>query len=152
MTPRPFAQLKLPVNYSDNSSLLTILTIVNSNLILLNLWLQSNRFSLNVQKSSYMIFGNHDMPPGYDFVISSQPLSRSEIAKFLGIQIDSKLNFKSQTDKVLTKISRVAGITWKARLLLTKSTLRKIYLSLAYSHLIYGILVRTAIYLMQSAI
>ena len=117
-----------------------LITTVNSNLKLLNLWLQSNRLSLNVQKSSYMIFGNHDLPPGYDFVINSQPLTRSETAKFLGIQIDSKLNFKCQTEKLLSKISRVAGITWKARLLLAKSTLRKIYLSLAYSHLMYGIL------------
>ena len=65
-----------------------------------------------------MIFRNHDLPPGYDFVANSQPLTRSETAKFLGIQIDSKLNVK--TEKVLPKISRVAGITWRARLLLPK--------------------------------
>ena len=51
-------------------------------------------------KTSYMIFGNHDLPPGYDFEINNESLSRSETAKFLGIQIDSKLNFKCQTEKV----------------------------------------------------
>ena len=79
-----------------------------------------------------------DLRKAFDTVNSETLL---ETVKFPGIQIDSKLNLKCQTEKVLPKISRVAGITWKARLLLPNSIRMNFFFnSLAYSHLMYGIL------------
>ena len=59
--------------------------------------------------------------------------------KFLGVLVDSDLQWSSHLNKITTKINQHTGILRYARHKLPLNTLRTIYLSLSQSALLYGI-------------
>ena len=61
--------------------------------------------------------------------------------KYLGVTLDSELNWKSHISFVENKIKRSIGILSKLRYYINLSTLKNLYYSLIYPFLIYGILV-----------
>ena len=114
--------------------------VVNSQLESMYVWLQSNRLTLNISKSSYMIHGYYSFSPSTSITIQNQLLNKTINAKFLGITIDEKLKFEIHINNVISKINKVTGILWKTKEIVHKTTLRMLYLSLAWSHLTYGVL------------
>ena len=59
--------------------------------------------------------------------------------KYLGIMIDSHLNWKSWVNYISKKIKRNIGILSKLRHYVNLKTLTNLYYSLIYPFLIYGI-------------
>ena len=59
--------------------------------------------------------------------------------KYLGVIIDSQLNWKKHISTVSKKISRYIGIMCKLRQFMNTNMLKNIYYSLLYSHLVYAI-------------
>ena len=59
--------------------------------------------------------------------------------KYLGVIIDSHLNWKKHILAVSKKISRCIGIMCKLRQFMNTHMLKNIYYSLLYSHLVYAI-------------
>ena len=59
--------------------------------------------------------------------------------KYLGIMIDSHLNWKSQVSYISKEIKRNIGILSKIRHFVNLKTLSMLYYSLIYPFLIYGI-------------
>ena len=57
--------------------------------------------------------------------------------KFLGVIIDSKLNWSDHIAYIKNKISKSIGILTKIRRFLNKKTLRNIYFSFVYLYLTY---------------
>ena len=69
------------------------------------------------------------------------------VTKYLGIEIDSQLNFKSHTDNVQSKIAKGIRILFKLNnKILTSNALLMLYYALVYPHLTYGILIRGSTY------
>ena len=60
-------------------------------------------------------------------------------SKYLGINLDTKLDFKSHIANIETKISRSVGILSKLRFLFPSSTLLLLYFTLIHPHLLYGL-------------
>ena len=60
-------------------------------------------------------------------------------SKYLGINLDTKLDFKSHIANIETKISRSVGIISKLRFLFPSSTLLLLYFTLIHPHLLYGL-------------
>ena len=69
---------------------------LNRELNLLNEWFINNRLSLNVQKSCYLIFSNSRDVQSYPFRIEmcSAGMLCKPLTKYLGIIVDSRLNFE----------------------------------------------------------
>ena len=68
-------------------------------------------------------------------------INNCEQGSFLGIRIDSKLNYKSHIDEVATKISKSIGILYKlSKCQASKTVLKQIYHSIVHSHLSYNII------------
>ena len=63
------------------------------------------------------------------------------VIKYLGIEIDPQLNFKSHTDNVQSKIVKGLGILFKLNKILTSNALLMLYYALAHPHLTYGIFI-----------
>ena len=59
--------------------------------------------------------------------------------KYLGVIIDSHLNWKNHILMVSKKISRCIGIMCKLRQFMNTNMLKNIYYSLLYSHMVYAI-------------
>ena len=104
-------------------------------------WLICNRLSLNVNKSSFMIFTNKSIPQDFTLHISNDVITLVDSTRFLGVVIDSKLKFSFHIDVLAGKLSRVVGVIRKITCLINSHHMRTLYFSLFYSILIYGITV-----------
>ena len=114
--------------------------ILNRELEALSVWFTANRLSLNVSKTKLVIFGSKNcnlMHVSLNIRLNRNSLEKSNVAKFLGIDIDSNLCWKSHISKVQHKIARVIGILYKIRYKINTETTLLIYNALIMPHLNY---------------
>ena len=123
-----------------NSSLNNIHVNINSNLVYVNQWLSANRMAVNADKTKYIIFSKNNcittLPPIY---IGNGVIQPTNSTKFLGIYIDSKLNFRSHIDYISSKLSKNLGVLNKVKCFLPSNILLSLYHSLIQPYLNYGI-------------
>ena len=82
-----------------------LVTTVSSVLDKMCTWLDVNKLSLNLSKTSYMLFGNNSLSANIDIKINGVNIDRVRVAKFLGVLIDEKLNWKDHIASVKSKLS-----------------------------------------------
>ena len=140
--------------YADDTNLNTTLELVakkdqsadvcvtlNNELTNISDWLKSNKLSLNVTKSKYMIF---HMPqrkiPDLQLIINNTQIERVSTFDFLGLTLNENLNWKSHIDKISNKISRSIGILNRLKRCLPIKPKLLIYSSLILPYLNFGIL------------
>lgn len=102
-------------------------------------WVNLNKLAINVNKTGYLVFSYRGDVEVGDVVVEGFKLNRLDIAKFLGINIDSHLTLKHHFDHISSKISKGIGILYKLRGTIPLSALRSIYFALVHPHLVYGI-------------
>ena len=127
---------------SDNS-LLNLEIIINQQLVNINTWLCGNKLSLNIDKTNFVIFHSPQKKPSYSvrIFINNKTIKEVNSIKYLGIMIDSNLNWKEHISVVSRKLSRSIGILLKLRYYVNTNILRQLYYSLIYPHLIYGLII-----------
>jgi hypothetical protein len=137
-----------PILYADDSNLITtgnnlldLETTTNQEIPLLLDWLQANRHSLNIKKTHVMIFGkkntkNRDYIP--NIKINGETLDIVDETKFLGIILDSELNWKKHVSYTSKKLAKAIAILSKTRQFFNKKTLLQMYYSFMYPYLTYG--------------
>ena len=81
---------------------------VNSELAGVDNRLKTNRLSLKVSKTSYMIISNQKN--ALDIKIRETILMKVSTVKFLGITLDENLTFKDHVNKVTSNISNSVGV------------------------------------------
>ena len=79
-------------------------------------------------------------------------VQREQNCKFLGINIDTKLNFKFLISHVCEKIARSVGIFYRLQYYFPRKILVNLYYSLVYPYLLYcviswGVLIPVAVLL-----
>ena len=99
-------------------------------------WVVQNGLKLNISKTKYMIFTNKARQD-INVNISGVRVEQSTSERFLGVMIDSNLNWIRHINLLSTKISRNAGILYKLKGLVPDTTLKTIYNSFVQSHLNY---------------
>ena len=109
---------------------------LNEELAIISKWFQSNRLSLNVKKSSYMIF-NHKKKLTARLFINNVPLEVQCVSKFLGVILSSSLKWNKHIELVRNKISKNVGIVSKVRHLLPQDLTRNLYLTLVNPYICY---------------
>ena len=87
--------------------------IINTELAKINEWLEINKLSLNVTKSKFMVFHTQQKhraikPPVPK--INNTNIEKVEQFKFLGLTLDSNLNWKKHSDNITNKCSQIIGI------------------------------------------
>lgn len=112
---------------------------MNRELCAIDAWLSANRLSLNLNKTSLMIFSNKNTNTNCSINIRNINIEFVQQAKFLGILIDDKLKFKQHIYSVISRVSKSCGIMKKLAKSLPPYILRKLYFTLVYPFLIYGI-------------
>ena len=122
--------------YSHNNCNILIdrLTI---DLNLINNWLISNKLLLNKDKCSYIIFSNKRKPQLNNLVLEDWIVNRVDHHNFLGVILDSKLNFKMHIQGVCSKVSKTVGILYKLKDILPLRPLKDLYNTLVLPYLNY---------------
>jgi hypothetical protein len=114
-------------------------TIMNNELELLSEWLRSNKLSLNVNKTHYMLF---TPPKKNDDILINLNIEGSCIekvyqTKFLGVILDKDLSWKPHIAYVKGKISKNIGIIYRAKQFLNKQSLLSLYYAFIFPYLVY---------------
>ena len=110
-------------------------------------WLASNKLSLNMKKTNFVIFHPSQKRLNYKVNLKIYDnnrkhficLERKDYVKYLGVLIDSNLTWKHHISHIASKISKSVGIICTLRHLAPFSTLLNIYRSLIYPNSSYGL-------------
>ena len=126
-----------PFMYADDTSLTlsaydptTLEENLNKELEEVQKWLKSNKLTLNVKKTKYMIIGSHyrlrhlnDL----NVTVNGQRLTRATNYRYLGIEVDEALGWQPHVDAVCKKVSAGLGAIKRIRSLVPRQTLLKMY-------------------------
>ncbi|MFZ2538156.1 MAG: reverse transcriptase family protein, partial [Oscillospiraceae bacterium] len=122
--------------FLTGKSLQQIETQLNEEMLVINEWFKSNKLSLNLTKTSYIIFGNKTYQDLNIFMHNTR-IERQYDAKFLGVILTSKLNWNKHIEIILSKTSKCLGIISKVRHLIPLHLTRMLYLTLVEPYLSY---------------
>ena len=137
--------------YADDAALLLadenvkrLKRTVNRELKFFDDWLISNKLTLNLIKTNYMLISNTNVLTDKDrkkfkLTIRKYTLHEVDRIKYLGVILDNKLNWNYHIAYLVTKLSQVAGMLYKTRDILPLKSRIMVYNSLAGSYLNYGI-------------
>ncbi|XDV44073.1 hypothetical protein PO909_012422 [Leuciscus waleckii] len=103
----------------------------------LKLWFDSNKLSLNLNKTKFMVFGNRNINTDVRLVTDNQIIERVYEYKFLGVVLDHKLCWKPHIKNLCMKMARSIGILSKTRYILNKNTLHTMYCTLILPYMLY---------------
>ena len=123
-------------------SLETLITLMNQELHLLYIWLQSNKLTLNFQKTYYMIFHRARLKlqsSTINLQMGDCNLNKANNLKYLGVIIDDTISWVHHITYIKNKISKGIGIMSKASKYLKRKSLLTLYYSYIYPYMIYCI-------------
>ena len=123
------SNLLFNIMYADDISVLLsgkklndLICLLNKELDLLSIWLNSNKLSLNTQNTFYLLFHRARIKGNTSVVkINDCVLNRVNIIKYLGVIIDHKLKWCEHISYVKNKVSKGLGIIFKARMFVDKN-------------------------------
>ena len=114
--------------FTSDSDINSVHATVNRELVGVDNWLKTNRLSLNVSQTSYMIICNQKN--SFDIKILESILTKVSIVKFLGVTLDENLTFMDHVNKVTSKISKSVGVMRRLHCRLPANVMVKLYYSL----------------------
>jgi exonuclease III len=102
-------------------------------------WLNVNKLSLNVNKTHCMIFhkSRQKCQVSKSVYINNVKIECVNKTKFLGVILDSKLNWNFHVKHITSKLSKCVGIMSKARKVLNKESLLTLYYAFCYPYFNY---------------
>ena len=109
---------------------------MNQELLLVTEWFQANRLSLNITKTSYLIFSNNKNLTANIF-IDKMPINQQYDTKFLGLILSSNLHWDKHIEVVAGKISKNIGIIAKLRHILPQKLICGLYQTLVNPYISY---------------
>ena len=137
----------LAILFADDTSIIlshenfeSLMKDANAGIAKMSDWFQTNKLSLNVSKSNFIIFTGKNK--NYDqsmakLSIGLNDLKQVPYTKFLGVLIDERLSWQMHINLVNNKVRKSIGIIRKIRGLISQNALRILYFSLIYPHLSY---------------
>ena len=125
-----------------------LIELLNQEISKFSQWLITNRLSLNLDKTKFILFKPRQKKVSVKFrvLINNREIEQVEETVFLGIILDEHLSWRSHGAHVANKISKSIGIIRKSRFYLQKTSLRTLYFSMVYPYLQYCNLVWASTY------
>jgi len=111
--------------------------VMSSELEKLNLWFKVNKLSLNVKKTNFMLFSQKRAKNDLRIAIDNHNLDRVEVTKFLGVYIDSNLNWLEHIAHVKKKIAIGLSVLHRVKGIVNPSALYALYCTIILPHLMY---------------
>ncbi|KAG6443424.1 hypothetical protein O3G_MSEX002874 [Manduca sexta] len=116
-----------------------MLPIIQSDLNVLNNWFQSNLLTINIAKTSYVIFApkNKKINDNIQLKINDKLIQRKSNEKYLGIILDNHLSWKPHIEKITSKLTSQVGVLHHLAKCLPRKAQYIIYNSLVKPHIDY---------------
>ena len=141
------SSILLAILFTDNTNLIlthenfdSLMKEANAGIAKMSVWFQTNKLSLNVSKSNFIIFTginkNYDRSAA-KLSIGSNDLLQVSYTKFLGVLIDERLSWEEHINLVNNKVRKSIDIIRKISGLISQNALQTLYYSLIYPHLSY---------------
>ena len=123
--------------YMQHNNLPDLVTSFNQELIKLTNWIRANRLILNSNKTYFLLSHHVDYGAYIELKLDNKTIKKVDEVRFLGVLLDSRLQWKAHINDLKVKMSKITGVIYKVRDSLNISSLKQIYYSLVYPHLIY---------------
>ena len=134
--------------YADDTTLFcNINNVINDNEINRQLntiseWLLSNKLSLYIKKTKYMVFHINQRRVLYlKLYLNMMEIERVTQFNFLFIVLSSNLKWNKHTDHISMEISRAIGVMYRLKQMYAHAVLLTLYQAIIYPRFIYGVLV-----------
>ena len=115
--------------------------IANKDLNNVKAWLSSNKLSLNIAKTEYILIGSRPKISSIDVQptvkIDTPPIKRVKCTKLLGVEIDEHLKWEKHVDHIASKVSSGIGTIKKLKEFVDRDTLVLVYNALIQPHFDY---------------
>ena len=107
---------------------------------------KANLLTLNIDKSVCLTFRSRQFAgdnkfPGINIKIGDQTLPTVQSTKFLGVWLDSRINWNEQLRKLCIKLKKNTALLKISQNYLTQHAKKCLYYAQFFSHIAYGILV-----------
>ena len=117
-------------------------TLINRELSNVNIWLKSNKLSLNVAKTEFMTIGSRQRlmtqaNAPIDIHIESSKIKQVSKTKSIGVIIDETLSWAEHVNYISKKISSAIGALKRVRCFIDQATAAKIYKAIIEPHFNY---------------
>ena len=116
-------------------------TTINEELTRVSMWLKSNKLTLNVTKSNYILFRPPQKKLGtISLKIENREIEEKAQCKYLGVILDRHMSWKPHIHYINSKLSKSIGIISKLRHNVPKHLIKSIYSAFFQPHIDYNIL------------
>jgi hypothetical protein len=114
---------------------------INRTLRLVIEWLSKNNLKINLSKTKIMNFAQRiNKFPTLTVTYNGKDIDETNITRFLGLNLDSKLTWINQTESVCTKLNKFSYALYNLRKVVNTSTVFMAYHAYVTSTLKYGIM------------
>ena len=126
--------------YYSHKNLKYLNWCVNQDLVVVTDWFKANKLTLNKKKTVAIHFApNKKSDKSIELFIDKTVIPLVDHAKFLGLWIDSKLDWSVHTEKLISKLFGRIGLLNKCTNFLHAHALQILYQAQVLSHIRYGI-------------
>ena len=129
------------VIFKSGTNLQNTISLLQSDLDNFGSWCSSNKLTINTKKSNYVIYGtNQRVSRIRDCILSIQNdiLVRTRSYKYLGVHIDSHMNFNTHIDNCCKIVSHKLYLLSKVRHCITEDACVKLYKTMIAPLIDYG--------------
>ena len=96
-----------------------------------------NKLFLNTSKTNFLVFTNRSCDDTYSVCMNGLTLSRGFVTKFLGVHMDSNLDWNYHINIVRNKVAKNVFVMNIVKNVLTSSALYSLYCTLVMPYLTY---------------
>lgn len=122
----------------SNKSLDKSFDTLNKEINKVNEWMKVNKLSLNIAKTNYIIFRKKiNQTNMHQIFIDNSTINQVSSTTFLGVMINSELNWKDHISILAKKVARATGVIGRLKYKLSKKTLMLLYDTLILSQITY---------------
>jgi len=82
---------------------------VNHELQVMDHWVRANKLCINYSKNNFMLMNSRNNI-NFSVAINHHPISKQSGLKCLSVILDDKRNWKPQTEKLVTQLSKSCGM------------------------------------------
>ena len=94
-------------------------------------WLTTNKLSLNISKTKYMLITNKHVSTEYFVInVNSNRIERTLTYKYLGVNVDEKLTWKEHCKQLCCAIFKYVGVMYTVKHYVNNQAFRMLYHSL----------------------